>query len=100
VGINTAIFSRSGGSIGIGFAIPVNMVKAVRVSARGVVVLDVRGGPARRFGFRQGDVLTEVNGVTIETVASLSQILDRRGNGLWDIAVERGGRLLRVQVSG
>ncbi len=72
----------------------------LRVSARGVVVLDVRGGPARRFGFRQGDVLSEVNGVTIETVASLSQILDRRGNGLWDIAVERGGRLLRVQVSG
>ena len=28
VGINTAIFSRSGGSIGIGFAIPSNMVKA------------------------------------------------------------------------
>ncbi len=28
VGINTAIFSRSGGSIGIGFAIPANMVRA------------------------------------------------------------------------
>jgi Do/DeqQ family serine protease len=28
VGINTAIFSRSGGSIGIGFAIPSNMVRA------------------------------------------------------------------------
>jgi serine protease Do len=27
VGINTAIFSRSGGSIGIGFAIPVNLAK-------------------------------------------------------------------------
>jgi serine protease Do len=27
VGINTAIFSRSGGSIGIGFAIPINMAK-------------------------------------------------------------------------
>jgi serine protease Do len=27
VGINTAIFTRSGGSIGIGFAIPVNMAK-------------------------------------------------------------------------
>ena len=29
VGINTAIYSRSGGSIGIGFAIPSNMVRAV-----------------------------------------------------------------------
>lgn len=29
VGVNTAIFSRSGGNIGIGFAIPVNMVQNV-----------------------------------------------------------------------
>jgi Do/DeqQ family serine protease len=35
VGLNTAIFSRSGGSQGIGFAIPVNMVKVVIASAKG-----------------------------------------------------------------
>ncbi len=35
VGINTAIFSRSGGSHGIGFAIPANMVRIVVDSARG-----------------------------------------------------------------
>ena len=35
VGLNTAIFSRSGGSQGIGFAIPVNMVKVVVASAKG-----------------------------------------------------------------
>jgi serine protease Do len=29
VGINTAIFTRTGGSIGIGFAIPINMAKSV-----------------------------------------------------------------------
>jgi Do/DeqQ family serine protease len=34
VGINTAIFSRSGGSVGIGFTIPVNMVRVVIESAR------------------------------------------------------------------
>src|SRR5690606_41123132 len=34
VGINTAIFSQTGGSIGIGFAIPSNMVRAVVESAR------------------------------------------------------------------
>jgi Do/DeqQ family serine protease len=34
VGVNTAIFSRSGGSQGIGFAIPANMVKVVVASAR------------------------------------------------------------------
>jgi Do/DeqQ family serine protease len=35
VGINTAIFSRSGGSQGIGFAIPANMVQVVVASAKG-----------------------------------------------------------------
>ena len=39
VGINSAIYSRSGGSMGIGFAIPVNMVKGVVAAAR-------RGGTA------------------------------------------------------
>ena len=36
-GVNTAIFSKSGGSIGIGFAVPANMVRVVVDSA-------VRGG--------------------------------------------------------
>jgi len=35
VGINSAIFSKSGGSVGIGFAIPVNMVKSVIATAKG-----------------------------------------------------------------
>lgn len=34
IGINTAIYSKTGTSIGIGFAIPVNMVKVVVASAR------------------------------------------------------------------
>jgi len=34
VGINSAIYSRSGGSQGIGFAIPVNMVRVVVASAK------------------------------------------------------------------
>lgn len=41
VGINSAIYSRSGGSMGIGFAIPVNMVKGVVAAAK-------RGGTAVR----------------------------------------------------
>jgi serine protease Do len=35
IGINSAIFSRSGGNIGIGFAIPANMVKVVLNTALG-----------------------------------------------------------------
>ncbi len=34
VGVNTAIFSRSGGSQGVGFAIPANMVQVVLTSAK------------------------------------------------------------------
>ncbi|MGZ5835606.1 MAG: DegQ family serine endoprotease [Xanthobacteraceae bacterium] len=34
IGVNTAIFSRSGGSQGIGFAVPVNMVRVVVASAK------------------------------------------------------------------
>lgn len=34
IGVNTAIFSRSGGSQGIGFAIPANMVRVVVASAK------------------------------------------------------------------
>jgi Do/DeqQ family serine protease len=41
VGINTAIFSKSGGSLGIGFAIPSNMVKVVVQSA-------LKGGKVER----------------------------------------------------
>ena len=33
-GINSAIYSQSGGSVGIGFAIPVNMVRSVIAAAR------------------------------------------------------------------
>ena len=41
VGINTAIFSRSGGSHGIGFAIPSNMVRLVVQAA-------LKGGKMQR----------------------------------------------------
>jgi len=34
IGINTAIFSKSGGSVGIGFAVPANMVQTVIRSAQ------------------------------------------------------------------
>lgn len=45
IGINSAIYSRSGGSHGIGFAIPANMVRSVLESAR------AGGGVVRRPWF-------------------------------------------------
>ncbi|HXH84578.1 MAG TPA: DegQ family serine endoprotease [Candidatus Tectomicrobia bacterium] len=40
IGVNTAIFSRTGGSVGIGFAIPINLAKTVttQLAERGHVV--------------------------------------------------------------
>ncbi len=55
-GINTAIFSRSGGSQGIGFAIPANMVRVVVASAKS-------GGSAVRrpwLGARLQTVTSEI----------------------------------------
>jgi Do/DeqQ family serine protease len=55
-GINTAIFSRSGGSQGIGFAIPANMVRVVVASAKS-------GGTAVKrpwLGAKLQDVTVEI----------------------------------------
>ncbi len=55
VGINTAIFTRSGGSVGIGFAIPANMAKTVSEAGE-------KGGPIVRpwFGARLQEVTTDI----------------------------------------
>ncbi|MFZ5543135.1 MAG: S1C family serine protease [Pseudomonadota bacterium] len=98
VGINTAIYSRSGGSQGIGFAIPVSLARQVMeqiiatgrvsrgwlgVSARDVIhettgaaagaalVAVQRGGPADRAGLRAGDTVVSINGKEISDTAAL-----------------------------
>ncbi len=55
VGINTAIFSRTGGSMGIGFAVPVD-------TARGVMEAVLRGGSVRRgwIGVEPRDLSAEL----------------------------------------
>jgi len=67
VGINTAIYSKSGGSVGIGFAIPSNMVQAVVASA-------LSGKPLVRpwIGVSGQDVNTDIAGsLGLERVAGV-----------------------------
>jgi Do/DeqQ family serine protease len=73
IGINSAILSRSGGNIGIGFAIPVNMAKGVMDQLikygqvkRGVLGVNIYGVTpdiAKEFG------LTESSGALVAGVA-------------------------------
>jgi serine protease Do len=63
VGVNTAIFSRTGGNIGIGFAIPVNMAKNVLPQLKehgkvtrgwlGVMIQQVTPDLAENFGLER-----------------------------------------------
>jgi serine protease Do len=72
VGINTAIFSRSGGSVGIGFAIPANMVATV-VAAAGLGGRPVRPwlgvtGQALSSELAEGFGLDRAGGVVLNQV--------------------------------
>jgi serine protease DegS len=95
VGINTAILDKTSGAEGIGFAIPVNMVRgvihdlitrgkvvrgwigiipedfsdeqaaSVGLSRGGVVLVDLDPGPAWDAGLRRGDILTGFDGRSV-----------------------------------
>src|ERR1700682_4111850 len=88
VGVNSAILSRSGGNIGIGFAIPGNMVKGVmdqlikygqvKRGVLGVNIYNVTPDIAKEFG------LTESSGALVAGVAQGSAA-DRAGVKTGDI---------------
>ena len=67
-------------------------------SAGGVVAAAVKGGPARRI-FRKGDVILKVNGIRIDTVATMLQALETE-TGFWQFSISRGGRVLNLQLGG
>jgi Do/DeqQ family serine protease len=60
VGINTAIYSRSGGNIGIGFAIPSSMVRVVLNSAKGGARNVVRPWVGARLQAVDGEIATSL----------------------------------------
>ena len=81
IGINTAILSPSGGSVGIGFAIPSAMVDASMAgamhlsgdSAHGALVAGVEpDSPASKAGLEPGDVIVAVNGASVKAPRDLA----------------------------
>jgi Do/DeqQ family serine protease len=108
VGINTAIFSRSGGSMGIGFAIPTEIVKLVmngiikdgkvrrgwlgielqssmkdptKLSddTQGVEVMNVMpNGPAAKAGLQRGDIITAMDNKPVNDANTLIQMVARK----------------------
>ncbi|MGB3210668.1 MAG: DegQ family serine endoprotease [Desulforhopalus sp.] len=85
VGINTALFSRTGGYMGIGFAIPINMVKSIEDQLQkegkvtrgwlGVVIQNVDKDLAESFGLKQagGILISEVQKDSPASAAGLKQ---------------------------
>jgi serine protease Do len=127
VGVNSSIFSSSGGSVGLGFAIPIE--RALRVteeivrsgsvrrawvglevegaaamrdwkSAGGVTVASVApDGPAARAGLKRGDVLTQANGRPLRNYLDWEAVkLDLHVGDAVDLSVRSGRRTARRRV--
>ncbi|MEX0374054.1 S1C family serine protease [Spiribacter pallidus] len=103
IGINTAIFSRSGGSMGIGFAIPAALARAVfndiidhgRV-IRGWIGIQIQdspiqkgvrvagilpGGPSDQAGLQIGDIISQLEGTPVAGVTDLLNRITERDPG-------------------
>jgi serine protease Do len=123
VGVNTAIVSPTGGSVGIGFAIPSEIVQRIVTDLldhghiergwlgvsvaeaaghqNGVAIAGVdRSGPAARAGVRTGDIVTAVNGERIETARGLIRAVAATtpGNSV-RLTVRRAGTDLEIPVT-
>jgi len=98
VGINTAIFSRTGGNIGIGFAIPINLVKELLPQLKGkgkvtrgylgVLIQKITPEIAESLG------LEKARGALVANV-SKDGPADRAGVKVGDVIVEFDGKEIR-----
>jgi serine protease Do len=98
IGINTAIFSRTGGNIGIGFAIPINLVKELLPQLRGkgkvtrgflgVLIQKVTPEIAESLGMEKG------HGALVANV-SKDGPADKAGVKVGDVIIEFDGSPVR-----
>ena len=100
VGMNTAIFSRSGGYMGVGFAIPINLAKAIASQLidtgevtrgyLGIVIQQLTSGLAESFGIEAGEgiLIAQVSEGSPAEQAGLQQgdvIVAYRGEPVSDV---------------
>jgi serine protease Do len=119
IAMSTVIVSPSGGSVGIGFATPsdiiVPIVNQLRETGRidrgwlGVSVQDSDNGvtvagvepasPAAHAGIRQGDMIIAVNGEHIETSRALIRTVAQEAPGKpVSLSIRRQGHAMEVSV--
>ncbi len=98
VGINTAIFSRTGGNIGIGFAIPINLVKDLlpELKTKGKVTRGWLGVSIQRVTPEIAESLgmEGATGALVGNVASGSPA-ERAGIKVRDVIVEYAGKPIK-----
>ncbi len=121
VGITSAILSPTGSSVGIGFAIPSELASRIvdelrqkgridrgwlgvsmqEIREPGVAIAAVvRNGPASRAGLRVGDVVTAINGQTVEDSRALLRAVAAIAPGQTArLTVQRQGRGMEVSVT-
>jgi serine protease Do len=97
IGINTAIFSQSGGNVGIGFAIPVNMAKEIvpQLKEKGHVTRGWLGVGIQKIT----PELAKSFGLKDEKGALVSQVVkggpaDKAGIETGDVIVEFDGKIV------
>lgn len=98
VGINTAIFSQSGGNIGIGFAIPINL--AMNIMEQLVESGEVKRGFLGVYAQDLDADLAEAFGLPKQTGAVISKILkgspaEKAGLMTGDIVIKIDGKKVR-----
>jgi Do/DeqQ family serine protease len=66
----------------------------------GVIISEVADGSlADRLGFQRGDRIVKVNGTAVDTTKRLRTLAGAQPN-VWQVTIERGGKMLTRQFSG
>ncbi len=129
IGINTAIYSETGGSVGIGFAIPAERIQLILNYVRdgkdigqgytGLWIQDLtknamrspgQGGPivtkvednspGEKSGLKRGDIITRVNGFVVTNTEELISMFRGAVPGeTFDLTVYRDGKSFETRLT-